>query len=328
MKKLLLIATGGTIASQDSGLGLAPEIGAGELLKYIPETVANYDLNIIQIFNIESSDIHPHHWELTVQAIEENYELYDGFVVIHGTDSLAYTSSALSYMIQDSKKPIVVTGAQYPIEFEKTDGIRNLQDSCTVAADGEMHGVLVVFNGRVMLGNHVRKVMSKSYDAFQSVNYPDIASVENGDIKRNTELPDLKGNVHFVDKAADDVFLLKFYPGSKPEHYTFVKDTFRAVVMEGYGVAGVPVAFMPLFEEWHEKGITMVVSTQVMYEGSDLEVYTVGKAMVKQFDVIQGYDMTIEAIITKLMYLLEQEDDVQKIKQRFYEPIQMDLSIV
>lgn len=325
MKNLLLIATGGTIASQDSGLGLAPEIGAGELLKYIPEAARQYILSSIQIFNIESSDILPKHWELIVKTIKENYGSFDGFVVVHGTDSLAYTSSALSYLIQNSRKPIVVTGAQYPIEFENTDGIRNLTDSCAAAADDSMHGVMVVFHGRVMLGNHVKKVMSKSFDAFQSVNFPDIAAIEEGRIKRLTELPKPQGDVKFIEKAADDVFLLKFYPGIKPEHFEFVADAFRGIVMEGYGVAGIPVAFMPLFEEWDKRGIVMAVSTQVMYEGSDLEVYTVGKAMVKKFDVIQGFDMTIEAVLTKVMYLLGQEEDVHMIKKHFYQPVQADL---
>ncbi len=326
MKRILLIATGGTIVSQDKGRGLEPEIGGGELLDFIPEISGKYRIVVQQIFNIESSDIRPDHWYMIVQAIKENYEKYDGFVVVHGTDTLAYTSSALSYMIQNSRKTIVVTGSQYPIDYRVTDAVRNLHDSCIFAAESEMPGVYVVFDGKAMLGNHVKKVRSKAFKAFESMNYPDAAIIREGIVFRYYKPLSTNETVKFSDKLEESIFLLKFYPGIQPEHYKFVEEHFRVVVMEGYGAAGIPVSFMPLFQKWYDKGIIMAVTTQVMYDGSDLEVYTVGKAMVEKFQVLQGFDMTLESVITKLMWIAGMTDDFTEIKEIFYRPIQEDIN--
>ena len=326
MKKLLLIATGGTIACQDSGRGLTSKIGAKALLQYIPDIARRYELKIMQIYNIDSPDIQPHQWEKLVREIRENYDEYIGFVIIHGTDTLAFTSSALSYMIQNSRKPIVVTGSQYPIDHEKTDGVKNLADSCIFAAESGMPGVYVVFNGKVMFGNHVKKIKSKSYDAFYSVNYPDIATVVDGMVVKHKRIADPCMPVNFTECVEDKIFILKFYPGIRPAYFSFIKDTFKAVVIEGYGVAGIPSEFIPLLQEWNEYGIEMVVTSQSMYEGTDLEVYSVGRAITNKFHVMQGCDMTLEAVWTKLMYILSSTTKTEEIRKKFYASVQEDWS--
>lgn len=128
-KNILLIATGGTIASKKSDNGLKPQISPEELMQYIPQVKDICDFHVVQLLNLDSSNMEPEHWKMMVHTIHENYEKYDGFVIAHGTDTMAYTAAALSYMIQNSKKPIVITGAQKPIDLEITDAKSNLLDS-------------------------------------------------------------------------------------------------------------------------------------------------------------------------------------------------------
>ena len=139
-KNILLIATGGTIASKKSDNGLKPQISPEELMQYIPQVKDICDFHAVQLINLDSSNMEPKHWKMMVHTIRENYEKYDGFVIAHGTDTMAYTAAALSYMIQNSKKPIVITGAQKPIDLEITDAKSNLLDSFLYASDENSQG--------------------------------------------------------------------------------------------------------------------------------------------------------------------------------------------
>ncbi|MEG1361131.1 MAG: asparaginase, partial [Lachnospiraceae bacterium] len=152
MKKILLIATGGTIASKNSGEGLAPQITPEEILNYIPQIKKFCIVSAIQVCNIDSTNMNPETWELIVKALQENYNDYDGFVIAHGTDTMAYTAAALSYMIQNSPKPIVITGSQKSIDLEITDGKTNLWDAFLYASDDKSQGVQIVFDGKVIAG--------------------------------------------------------------------------------------------------------------------------------------------------------------------------------
>ena len=171
-KKILLLATGGTIASRKSDHGLKPQIRPEELLRYLPQVEAICEVNAVQILNLDSSNMEPKHWKKMVQAIADHYEDYDGFVIAHGTDTMAYTAAALSYMVQNSKKPIVITGAQKPIDLEITDAKANLLDSFLYASDALSQGVQIVFDGKVIAGTRAKKVRSKSYNAFSSIDFP------------------------------------------------------------------------------------------------------------------------------------------------------------
>ena len=160
MRKILLVCTGGTIASKKSENGLAPELSAKELLSYIPDIISsgNIEVHSVQIFNIDSTNMTPSNWCAIVETIEKYYDEYDGFVVCHGTDTMAYTSAALSYMIRNSLKPIVITGSQKPIDLDITDGRKNLTDSIIYAADEESSGVSIVFDGNVIAGSRAKKM--------------------------------------------------------------------------------------------------------------------------------------------------------------------------
>ena len=182
-KHILLIGTGGTIASEMGDSGLVPELTSEQLLRYIPDISGICAVDCVQPFSLDSSDLQPRHWVQVARVIRESYGRYDGFVVSHGTDTMAYTAAALSYLIQGSPKPIVLTGAQKPIGFETTDSKQNLRDAFAVAAS-DMAGVMLVFNGKVILGTRARKTRSKSFEAFSSINYPVLALVQDGRLIR------------------------------------------------------------------------------------------------------------------------------------------------
>ena len=177
MKKILLIATGGTIASHSGAEGLIPDLQANELLKCVPEIFDFCNPTAIQIFNIDSTNVTPDHWVHLATTIKENYEEYDGFVVCHGTDTMSYTAAMISYMVQHSPKPIVFTGSQKPIDKEDTDGRINLRDSFLYAASEEAADVVIVFQGKVIAGTKAKKIRTKSYNAFESVNFPQLGAM-------------------------------------------------------------------------------------------------------------------------------------------------------
>lgn len=211
-KKVLLVATGGTIASKKTENGLTPGITPEELLGYVPDAGEYCQIDTIQLFNLDSTNISPEHWKLIVGCIRENYDSYDGFVIAHGTDTMAYTAAALSYMIQDSAKPIVLTGAQKPINLEITDAKTNLLDSIMYAADDASEGVSIVFGGKVIAGTRAKKVRSKSYNAFSSIDFPELAVIQDKRLIRY--IPGVKGSkqVKFYDNLNDNIFLLKLIP--------------------------------------------------------------------------------------------------------------------
>ena len=189
MKKILMIATGGTIASLDTGEGLCPELKSDELLTYVPEIKAYCEAEALQLMNLDSTDVTPAHWLAICHVIEQNYRKYDGFVVTHGTDTMAYTTAALSYLIQNSPKPVVVTGSQKSIANNDTDARRNLIHSFLYASDRDSHDVSLVFDGKVILGTRARKERTKSYNAFASVDYPELAVIRNRRIRSQTLMP-------------------------------------------------------------------------------------------------------------------------------------------
>ena len=192
--------------------GLVPELTSEQLLRYIPDISGICAVDCVQPFSLDSSDLQPKHWVQVAEVIRERYDRYDGFVVSHGTDTMAYTAAALSYLIQGSPKPIVLTGAQKPIGFETTDSKQNLRDAFAVAAS-DMAGVVLVFNGKVILGTRARKVRSKSFEAFSSINYPVLALVQDGRLIRYIR-PECRERPVFYRRVNPRVALMKLIPGA------------------------------------------------------------------------------------------------------------------
>ncbi len=179
MKKILLVSTGGTISCVSTDDGLVPVLTFSEMLDLVNIPKEEFYVDGVQLMNIDSGNIQIKHWSMIAGEIKKNYENYDGFVVTHGTDTLAYTSAALSYLIQGANKPIVITGSQLPIGSMNTDGISNLRNSILMAGQ-ELGGVFVVFDDKVIIGNRTKKIKTTSYDAFASLNSPDVAEIAHG----------------------------------------------------------------------------------------------------------------------------------------------------
>ena len=331
MKKLLLIATGGTIASQATEDGLSPRISPQELRDSVPEASRFCQLDTMQLLNIDSTNIQPEHWLLMVRTIEENYDRYDGFVITHGTDTMAYTAAALSYLIQSPNKPIILTGSQKPLMDPLTDARKNLMDSFRFACQEGVAGVYLVFSGQAILGTRARKVKSKSYTAFDSINYPVAAFIDGRRVVRYTSLQQENGPVRFYHDLTPKVFLLKLIPGMEPDILDYVGDRYGAVVIESYGVGGLPFVdrrnFLNKLENLTKKGCIVVIATQVMLEGSDMNIYEVGVKAMSRYHLLQAYDMTIEAVVTKLMWLLAQSHSFEEIQKGFYTPVAQDILI-
>ncbi len=328
MKKILMIGTGGTIASVSTGKGLAPQLTADEILSYVPGIAAFCAVDTLQLCSIDSTDITPEIWLKLAETIRSRYKDYDGFVILHGTDTMAYTAAALSYLIQASPKPIVLTGAQLPIDREVTDSKTNLTDSFQYAASEAAGGVQIVFSGSVILGTRARKTHTKSLHAFSSINYPYLAAIRDGHLIHYI-MADKTNEPAFYDKLNPKVGLFKLTPGMESDILEYMLKQKDAVIIESYGVGGIPSLPQYRYYEVIAEGIqnrkTVVMTTQVQNEGSDMAVYKVGHQLKKAENVMEAYDMTTESVVCKLMWILGQTNDPLKIKELFYTTVSNDI---
>jgi len=329
-KRILMIATGGTIASKRSENGLKPLITSEELLGYVPDVTKFCHADALQVLNIDSTNMQPKHWLMIASAIEAHYDDYDGFVICHGTDTMAYTAAALSYLIQNSAKPVVITGAQKPIDLEITDAKTNLSDSLRFAGCDKAYGVTIVFDGKVIAGTRGKKERTKSYNAFSSINFPYIAAIQDGHIIFYLDdKAQLTEPVRFYHDLDSRVALLKLIPSLDSGVLDYLADHYDAVIIESFGVGGIPTYdsgdFRKAVEKWVNAGKIVVMTTQVTNEGSNMSVYEVGKTIKQQFGLLEAYDMTLEATVTKLMWILGQTKDTRQVRELFYQTVNRDM---
>lgn len=329
MKKILMIGTGGTIACKQTDDGLRPGITAEDVLSYIPSVKSVCEVYAIQLFDIDSTNMTPEHWRKIAKAIYNHYDSYDGFVICHGTDTLAYTAAALSYMIQNSSKPIVLTGSQKPINREITDAKTNLLDSFIYASDDESQNVSIVFDGKVICGTRAKKVRAKSFNAFSSINFPYLAVIQDGMIIRYIREEAPSSEVKFYFEMSDKVCLLKLYPGMKADILSYMFENYDVLVIESFGVGGIPITLMDTFYEemrkWENTDKLAVMTTQVANEGSNMTIYEVGRRVKQDFRMIEAYDMTLEATLTKLMWLKGMGCINKQLRELFYKEINRDI---
>ncbi|MCF2661441.1 asparaginase [Pseudoflavonifractor phocaeensis] len=331
MRRILMLATGGTIASKESGHGLSPAITSEEILGYVPAVGELCSVDAVQLMNLDSTNIGPSHWLEMAAAIRARYDQYDGFVLTHGTDTMAYTAAALSYLIQDSPKPIVITGSQKSICLHDTDARMNLYNSFLYACDRDSHDVSLVFDGKVILGTRARKERTKSFNAFSSVDYPEIAVIRDGRLIRYLAPTAYSYGAEpvFYDRLEDRVLLLTLIPGMGAEALRRLRDSYQAVILQSFGVGGLPGgsggALAQAMGEWMEAGKTIVMMTQVPYEGSDMSVYQVGQQVKEKYQLMEAYNMTLEAAATKLMWALGQTSRPEEVRELFYRPVQHDV---
>lgn len=326
MKKILVIATGGTIACSDSGDGLKPSYDVNDLLAHIPSINEACDVTGELIMNIDSTNMNPKFWVKIGTVINKNYRLYDGFVVTHGTDTLAYTSAGMSYILNGLKKPVVFTGAQHSIEEFGTDAKQNLNDAILYALEG-IPGVFVAFDGKIINGTRAMKVKTKSLDAFSSVNYPFVAKVKYGKVYHNHDLERKFIQVAFGEFSVDtqlctDIMVLKLFPGMDTKIFDFIKDNYKGLIIESFGTGGIPFEnndIISKVKELVENGMPVVVTTQCLEEGIDFEIYEVGRKLI-QSNIIFAKNMNTEAIVAKLMWAVSKGDNLAEVKYLMEEP--------
>ncbi len=327
MKHILLITTGGTIASSDSEVGLVPSLASEQLLSHVPEVKNICKVSTIGLYNLDSTNMRPEYWLEIARYIRKVYDDYDGFVITHGTDTMAYAAAMLHYLIQNSRKPIVLTGAQIPIEKRDTDARENLTDAFRYAADDFACGVHIVFGDKIIAATRAQKTRTKSFNAFSSIDYPEIGFIR-GEVKYYIH-EHIDGEVNFYDEIDSSVMVVKLIPGMRADIFDFIADRYHAVIIESFGVGGLPYydndEFVEKIETLIKKGVRIVITTQVPHEGSDMGVYQVGLRIKQKYELPEAYDMTTETVVAKVMWALPQSKSAQEFAKLFYTPVGNDI---
>ncbi|NCB74472.1 MAG: asparaginase [Clostridia bacterium] len=320
MKKVLILATGGTIASQLGEEGMVPKAAPPELLGALQKFGQYYDIEYRAILNLDSSNIQPEEWKIIARSIFDELPNYDGFVVTHGTDTMAYTASMITFMLQNLDKPVVFTGSQIPISSPLSDAQSNLA-TAFAAIDHNVIGVTIAFNHKLMRGCRAVKVRTMGFDAFESVNSQNRGEFFADGIRLVTERFPLRGEkCELKSELSDEVFLLKLIPGTNPKIFDCLQELkYRGVVLETFGAGGLHYLHRDLYtpiKRLVDSGIPVVVCSQCLYEKSDFSLYEVGRKVIAT-GAIQSLDMTTEAAVTKLMWALGQSSDADEIRRMF-----------
>jgi L-asparaginase len=332
MKRVLVVATGGTIASSESAEGLTPTFDAEALLAHIPEIEDLCHIEGVTLMNIDSTNMNPALMQKIAASIYDNLNAYDGFVVAHGTDTMAYTSAALVYMLQNIKKPVVVTGSQVAIEALYTDAKKNIANAVRFALE-EVSGIYVCFDGKIINGTRALKMRTRSTDAFGSVNFPMVANIKLGRITFNNALNYngqaniLRANPALPTRLAtnlcEDVMVVKMFPGIRETYFDYLKSNYKGVIIESFGIGGIPCQdpdILVKIKELSESGVAVAITTQCLEEGIELDIYEVGVRLAKTPLILTG-DMNTEAIMMKLMWALANFDNMEEIKLFMESPI-------
>ena len=317
-KRILLLTTGGTIASMPGGEGLEPH-RSGVMERELNQLRTYYDITVRDVMCLDSSNMRPEEWQLIARDVFEGREGYDGIVVSHGTDTMAYTASAVTYMLPNIDVPVVFTGSQLPLADILSDGPDNLRTAFAMAASGHP-GVFLAFDRKVMLGCRAVKVRASGFSAFESVNARYAALVSNRGLVVDQEiLPERTGPAELRTNISRNVFLLKLTPGLNPAVFDMLAAMgYKGIVIEAFGLGGMNVLNKGLrgIQRCVEDGVSVVVTTQCLYDSSDLRVYQVGNKLL-ELGVIQGRDMTSEAAMTKLMWAIGQGLEPEEISGLF-----------
>ncbi len=319
-RKVLIINTGGTLSSVAKEYGLTPGLTTESMLRELHIVAGEAELTTLEYASLDSANIFPEDWAELARLISEKKDLFDGIVVIHGTDTLAYTSSMLSFMLQNIRIPVVITGSQLSISNPVADAMENLRCAIYMAQTG-CPGVFAAFNRKVMLGCRASKVRSLSFDAFDSINCPNVAEISSIGMKINERiLPGKKGVFRLQNKYCQEVAVLKLFPGMHREVLRmYAEHGYRAIYIEAFGLGGMPFVkhdFIGEIASLIREGMTVLIGTQCRFEGSRLSVYETGRRAIDA-GVLQAYDMTAEAAVTKLMWVLGQTEDPDEIREYF-----------
>lgn len=306
MKKILFIATGGTIACVNTANGLTPEAPGKELLSALPELSELCETDAVQPFSLDSTNMSPCEWTKLADIIQRSYGEYDGFVIAHGTDTLAYAAAALSCLIQDADKPVILTGSQLPMGVDNSDAPRNLADAF-IAACSDYRGVGVVFFGKLIDGRCAKKTHTRAFDAFSSMGKTVDGEIKGGRLTLYAEQNDVSAPI-FFNRMNTAVSLVKLIPALDAEILDFAAQKSRVLIIEGFGTGGFPDYGNKEFEhkiaELVLGGVIVIMHTQVHEGGCDMSLYKVGRDVQKKYRIIEAKRMTTEMAAMKAMWAL------------------------
>ncbi len=310
-RKVCIIYTGGTIGMVETERGYAPRKGYLSTFLQSIDRLTGSGMPHWELVELDplfdSSNISVREWSYLARAIEKRYDDYDGFVILHGTDTMAYTASALSFMLDGLSKPVVLTGAQIPIGAARSDAPGNLISSIIIAGEGRCPEVGLFFNGRLLRGNRATKISADELGAFASPNLPALADSAI-DIRYNDKFIRPAGVELSVTEFEDDlpIAVLKIFPGIQFSLFEgMLTDKLKGLVLEAFGVGNIPQydeQLLPLIKRAADNGTIIIVCTQCLRGSVQLGAYETSSAL-KEAGAVSGYDMTVEAAVTKLRYL-------------------------
>ena len=304
-KHICVLATGGTIASRPTPHGLMPALTGEDLLAAVPQFRELCDVDCVQLLQLDSTNVQPEHWILMARAVAERRGQYDAFVITHGTDTMAYSAAALHAMLENIDRPVVFTGSQLPSGVPGTDAEQNLLTAFYAALSGHA-GVYIAFGGKVMFGDDARKLCTMQLTAFGNINRPLAGTYAGGRLTWLAETPAPAGAFCLHDQLDTHVGVLKIVPGLLPKMLElFVDAGYRAIILEGYGLGGIPdqespANFLPAFTYAKEHGCRLICTTQCTYDGVDMDAYEIG-VRAQALGVEPGGRRTTEALLPKLM---------------------------
>ena len=339
--RILIIYTGGTIGMiEDPQSHALRPFDFTHLMENVPKIkMLDYEIDNIQ-FNppIDSSDMNPEHWKSIVRAIDENYSRYDGFVILHGTDTMAYTASALSFMLENLAKPVIITGSQLPIGEVRTDGEENLITALQIAAARDAKGrpmvseVAILFESYLWRGNRSTKRSADNFNAFRSNNYPELAKIGLGIQFREASLANPAPTESLVAhyNLDTDIAVIDLFPGLNERVFRHQLDApgLKAIVLRTYGTGNSPTApwFIEALRETSARGVVIVNVTQCVNGGVHPGKYIAGDLLLGA-GVISGHDITVEAALAKLMFLFGEGLEPEEVRRRFVIPIAGEMTI-
>lgn len=295
---------------------LVPFYDADDVLKFVPQLKTLVDITVIKLINVDSSNIDLALWTKLAQTIYENKDKYDGFVVTHGTDTMAYTASAMSYALQHIEKPIIFTGAQKPVEDIPSDAAGNLINATIVASKFSV-GVSIVFGSKILQGNRATKISESSLDAFDSPMVAPLGEIALEPVLTGHRWTPTVQRKHFHSAFDPHVMVVQVTPGLSRFHLkAILSSNVRGIIFEAFGPGNLPNSLIPFLQEAEKNGVTIIVLSQCRKGITRMQLYDVGLQALRA-GAIPGGDMTVEAAYAKLTWILAQTRSPKTIKRMF-----------